>query len=205
MATRPYHHGELRPALIAAALQLLEKQGLEALSLREVARRVGVSHGAPAHHFPDKRALLAALAAEGFSTLADNMDRAISRAGADPLRRLTAAGVAYIRFALTHPRQFRLMFGADFDERDHFPELAASGDRAFAVLVDAVQDVMQARGEHRPDRHTLIVAAAWSGVHGLATLAIDGRLRFAVSDFPSLDALAKQVTELLARAVMRVE
>jgi AcrR family transcriptional regulator len=203
MAARPYHHGELRQALIAAALERLEADGLEALSLREVARRLGVSHAAPAHHFPDKRALLAALAANGFSILADAMERASSRAGEHPVRRLTAAGVAYVRFALARPRLFRLMFGSDFDERDRSTELAQAGDRAFGVLLEAVQVVLQARGDYDPDRHVLIVAAAWSSVHGLATLAIDGRLRFAASRFPSVDGLAKRVTELLANALAR--
>src|SRR5258706_6813060 len=136
MASRPYHHGDLRDTLLQSALELLESEGIDALSLRELARRVGVSHAAPSHHFPDKRALLAALAAHGFATLADEMDRAATRAGRDPVRRLTATGVAYVRFALAHPRLFRLMFGSDFDERDAHPELAAAGERAFAVLLD---------------------------------------------------------------------
>jgi AcrR family transcriptional regulator len=201
MASRPYHHGDLRDTLVEAGLALLEAEGIEALSLRELARRVGVSHAAPSHHFPDKRALLAALAAHGFATLAEQMDRATSRAGDDPVRRLTAAGVAYVRFALAHPRLFRLMFGSDFDERDHFPDLAAAGDVAFAVLLDAAEAALQSRGDHDPDHLVLTVAACWSSVHGLATLAMDGRLRFAAARFPSVDVLTRRVTDLLARAL----
>jgi AcrR family transcriptional regulator len=204
MATRPYHHGDLRQALIDAGLERLEADGLEALSLREVARRVGVSHAAPAHHFPDKRALLAAMAASGFGTLAGEMDAAVARAGRDPVRRLTASGVAYVRFALVRPRLFRLMFGSDFQARDSSAELAAAGDRAFAVLLGAAQAVLAAQGDDNPDHHILVVTASWAAVHGLATLAIDGRLRFAAGRFPSTDTLARRVTEVLARAVSRL-
>jgi AcrR family transcriptional regulator len=204
MATRPYHHGDLRQALIDAGLERLEADGLEALSLREVARRVGVSHAAPAHHFPDKRALLAAMAASGFTTLAGEMDAAVARAGRDPVRRLTASGVAYVRFALARPRLFRLMFGSDFHARDGSAELAAASDRAFAVLLGATQAVLAAQGNDNPDHHILVVTASWASVHGLATLAIDGRLRFAAGRFPSTDTLARRVTEVLARAVSRL-
>src|SRR5919206_2322086 len=96
-----YHHGNLRPALLRTAAKTLEKEGLGALSLRELARRAGVSHNAPYRHFPDRDSLLAALAAEGFEMLGDALEKR-------PRREM---GEAYVEFALAHPQRFRLMFG----------------------------------------------------------------------------------------------
>jgi AcrR family transcriptional regulator len=107
-----YHHGDLRTALIRSAAALVNDRGLAGVSLREVARRAGVSHAAPYHHFSSKESLLAALAAEGFADLDAALARAESRAGADPRARLEALGVAYVRFALAKPEMFRAMFRA---------------------------------------------------------------------------------------------
>src|SRR6476661_4198967 len=104
-----YHHGDLRPALLQASLALIEEDGIGALSLREVARKAGVSHNAPYHHFKDRGSLLAALAEDGFATLAREM--AAARAAApDAQARLEACGLAYIRFALESRARFKLMF-----------------------------------------------------------------------------------------------
>src|ERR1700733_5513657 len=109
-AKRAYHHGDLRAALVAAAVQILEKDGEGALTLREVARRVGVSAAAPYHHFADKHAILAAVGEEGFSHLADAMEEAQATSGPKTRDTLRAMGVAYVRFAVRHPSHFRVMF-----------------------------------------------------------------------------------------------
>jgi AcrR family transcriptional regulator len=105
-----YHHGDLRDALVRAARTILEKQGLAALSLRGVARVVGVSPAAPYHHFPDKQALLEAVAAQGFDALTAAMEKRMAKK-TDPTGRLDASGVGYVTFALENPALFRLMFG----------------------------------------------------------------------------------------------
>src|SRR5262249_16952310 len=151
-------------------------------TLREVARRVGVSHAAPKHHFVDKTALLAGVAALGFQELAQAMEQAVEKAGPDPVRRLTATGVAYVSFAVHHPRQFRLMFGADL-ELSNDAELAKSAEHAFNILLDAAGAALAARGESDPQRLLVTVASSWSSVHGLATLWIDGRMQFARKAF----------------------
>src|SRR5262245_53180879 len=107
-----YHHGDLRAALVAAAEAILREQGVEAFTLRECARRAGVSHAAPAHHFGDARGLLSACAAAGFERLADSIEKSVVRAGpgADAVARLRAGSLAYIEFALHHRALFQLMF-----------------------------------------------------------------------------------------------
>src|SRR5258708_6887496 len=114
---KSYHHGDLRRALLDAALALLEKSGVEALTLREGARRVGVTAGAPYHHFADKEAIVASVAEEGFVELGEAM--AAARDAADPASRLGAMGRSYVRFAVAHPAHFRVMFGKMVDVPRH--------------------------------------------------------------------------------------
>jgi AcrR family transcriptional regulator len=152
-----YHHGDLRSTLLASAAELLEEQGLRALSLREVARRAGVSHNAPYRHFPDRDSLLAELAAEGFRQLGETMAAKQGR----------AMGEAYVGFALENPSRFRLMFGGQLKLGQH-PALAGAARKTYDALVGAFRE--QA-GVADPEKSA---AAAWSLVHGLAQLLLDG-------------------------------
>lgn len=149
-----YHHGDLPAALLRAAGGTLEKRGIAALSLRETARRAGVSHNAPYRHFPDREALLAALAAEGFAMLGE-------RLRGKPGREM---GEAYVRFALEQPQRFRLMFGGVLP-LGKYPELSTAAQGAYQALVGAFNELP------RPE---LAAAAAWSLVHGLSHLLLDG-------------------------------
>lgn len=176
-----YHHADLRSALLAAARRMLERDGPAALSLREVARRAGVSHNAPYRHFADRAALLAALAAEGFDTLAARMRAAAEKAV--PARRLGASGGAYVRFALGEPNLFRLMFGGLVRGRDH-PELAAAGARAYAVL----QGETAASPAAAPR-----AVAAWAIVHGLAHLLLDEQIPVARGDRAATERLIREI------------
>jgi len=162
-----YHHGDLRPALIAAARTLVEESGVGAVSLRETARRVGVSAPATYRHFANKNALLAAVAAEGFRDLGAAL-AAASRSERDPL---SAMGMAYVRFALSRRGVFRLMFGPEMAKRASFLELKSAADQAFQWLKGGVQ----ARGRVAQDSH-LAAIASWALVHGLAQLFLDGVL-----------------------------
>jgi AcrR family transcriptional regulator len=159
-----YHHGHLRPALIAAARALLDEGGAGAVGLREAARRVGVSPTATYRHFRDKDALLAAVAAEGFREFA----AALAEAGreSEPLSKM---GMAYVDFALARPGMFRLMFSALTGKRELYPELRAAADEAFAVLRRGVES-------RAPEAENFDAAAlaAWSLVHGLSHLILDG-------------------------------
>ena len=159
-----YHHGNLGPALIAAARQLLDASGPGAVSLREAARRVGVSATATYRHFNDKDHLLAAVAAEGYREFAERLRAA--EAGEDGF---SGIGAAYIEFALEHPGLFRLMFGPLLREREHYPDLGAAADSAFEALLLGAQRFVS--GRH--DDAESVAYAAWSFAHGLARLVLD--------------------------------
>jgi AcrR family transcriptional regulator len=169
---RSYHHGALRPALIEAAEAVIAERGLDRFSLRETARRAGVSPAAPAHHFGDIRGLLTAIAAQGFRDLEAALKEADAAAGPGREARIRRQGIAYVRFAIARPARFDLMWRKSLLDQDN-PELIEAGRHAFLVL-DRV-----ARGDAAPrsDQADPAVApsyAAWSIVHGFARLAIDG-------------------------------
>lgn len=165
---RPYHHGDLRAALLAEAEALLEERGLAGFSLRAVAKRAGVSHAAPAHHFGDARGLLTALAAEGFARL--DAAQAAREAGAgDGAARLVASGQGYVAFALERPALFGLMFDAERLDHDD-PGLARTAGAAFERLRRNTAGADEGASLAR-------LRAAWGVAHGLATLMIAGNLR----------------------------
>lgn len=169
-----YHHGDLRRALVDATEALLAEKGPEAFSLREVARRAGVSPAAPAHHFGDAGGLLAAVATAGFDGLASALSAGHASGGADPRMRLREQGVAYVEFAMRHPGRFRLMFRDALLSPD--PELQRAGNAAFLVLENGVREAFGiAPGKELPARAWTAVIALWSVVHGFAHLAIAGR------------------------------
>jgi AcrR family transcriptional regulator len=171
-ASRAYHHGALRPALIAAAEAVIAERGLDRFSLRETARRAGVSPAAPAHHFKDARGLLTAIATQAFADLAEALEAADASAGSDREARIKAQGRAYVAFALDHPARFDLMWRKALLDNDD-PELVRQGDRAFEVL-DRVTREAGALSSGPSDPALAPSIAAWSLVHGFARLAIDG-------------------------------
>ncbi|MER5225989.1 TetR/AcrR family transcriptional regulator [Streptomyces flaveus] len=166
---RPYHHGDLRRAILAAALDVISAEGPSALSLRDLARRAGVSHAAPAHHFKDRTGLLTAIAAEGYGLLAATL------AEAEDLR---DAGVRYVRFAREHPAHFQVMFAPEL-LRENDLELTTARALAGERLREAVAAVPPSgRG---PDPR-LAGVAAWSLAHGFATLLLSHNLDGPVGD-----------------------
>ncbi len=169
--------GDLRRTLLDAAAAAIAERGVDAVSLRDVARRAGVSHAAPAHHFGDKAGLLTALATEGFLLLAEDLRRARAGAGdraGDPVAVLAELGCAYVAFATEHPGHFELMFRPGlFDLTD--AAFLAAGDLAYAQLVEGV-DAARAHGWGRHATRADLVAFAWAHVHGLSALRIQGAL-----------------------------
>ncbi len=167
---RTYHHGDLREALLRASRELIAERGPEAFTLREVARRAGVSHTAPYRHFRDRAAILDAIAAEGFAAHRDAGRRAAA-AHEDPRERLRAAGRAYVEFALEQRAAFQVMFRRSSDN----PEVAALGAESFAELLARVGEG-QAAGIIGPGDPRQIAGVLWAGVHGIAELAGAGSL-----------------------------
>jgi AcrR family transcriptional regulator len=165
---RRYHHGALREALLQAAESVLLERGIEGFTLRECARRAGVSHAAPAHHFGDSRGLLTALAASAFSALASLMQLHRSQAESDAAAQLLAVGQAYVAFALKHRVQFLLMFRSDRLEWNS-PQLTSEAAAAFGHLVATLRGVLPADDPAFEAK----LAMTWSVVHGFAALVID--------------------------------
>lgn len=168
----PYHHGALRAALIGATEVLLAERGIEGFTMREAARRAGVSAAAPMHHFGSAAGLLTEVAILGFEELTRCLREGTETGGTDPARRLRGQGMGYVRFALAYPARFQLMFRKDRLTPD--ARLEAAGDAAFAELEMAVRDYT-GWGRKKPlNRATqATVLGAWSTVHGFAHLALD--------------------------------
>jgi AcrR family transcriptional regulator len=170
-----YHHGNLREALLEAAIRLIAEVGPTAFTLREVARRAGVSHNAPYRHFRDRDDLMAAVAAQGFRELTQAMVEAAGQR-TDALDRLKCAGLGYVTFALRRPEHFTVMFDAPISKRRH-PDSAVAGEQAFGTLMSFVKGCQDAGRLPSGDLRR-IALLAWTMVHGVAKLAITGRLPF---------------------------
>jgi AcrR family transcriptional regulator len=186
-ATRParkprdqYHHGDLRRALLQAAVRTLQKRGFDALTLRAVGDELGVSRSALYRHFADKAALLTAVASEGFRMLESAL-RSSWETNGRGVRGFQAQGEAYVRFALENPWHYRVMFGSGFELVADDAELSANGAAAFAVLVEALVE-QQAQGLVREDDPQLQANFVWAAVHGVAMLAIDGNFEHQGTD-----------------------
>src|ERR1700689_1162933 len=186
-----YHHGNLRRALIDAAVSAIAKHGVDALNLRQLAARAGVTPGAPYHHFTDREELLAAIAEEGFGRLGAELIAGRDAAGDEASARLEALGRAYINFAISCPGYFRVMFHGD--GKSSGP--SAPGLRAFHLLRDAVLACQEAGTAPAGDPRALVLTA-WSAVHGFATLWVDGALPF---EGMRPQQMAPELGRLLAR------
>lgn len=190
---KAYHHGNLREALLEAAIAIIDAEGTGGLTIRHLADRVGVSHAAPGYHFKDKGALLVAVATEGFRRLGEYFQRSVAAAApADPAERVRQLGHAYIDFALAHPSHYRVMFGPDLagmkiDDQEYVTVASA----AFGFLHETMQeiypdfDVMDPSAPAEDGGMNSLTAAlsSWSTVHGIVMLWIDGTLRCQFEDW----------------------
>lgn len=185
---RPYHHGDLRRVLLREAVKVIEESGSAELSLRELARRAGVSHAAPAHHFRDKAGLLTAVATEGYELLSAELQRADSETGS-----FIEVGVAYVRFSLQHRAYFEVMFRPDLLDPDDSALLEArlnARQMLYGPLTQRGEDVSSADVLHAG-------VAAWSLVHGFATLWNIGILPPQLGDDP--EEAARSIASVLFR------
>jgi len=188
-APRPYHHGDLRQAILSAAAVAVGRDGVAALSLRSLAQEVGVSHTAPRHHFGDKRGIVTALAAQGYEALAAEL-RAVAARGT-----FLDVGVAYVGWAVEHPAHYQVMFRPELVDEDD-PGHAAAIEELRGALVDSIasrpgetQD--DKPGTTRRDGIPVLGLAAWSIVHGFVTLALAGSLPVPAGDREAVLELAR--------------
>ncbi len=168
-----YHHGDLRNALLEATLVLIEEKGINAFTIREVAKRAGVSHAAPYRHFKDKEALLFTVAREGFDLMVSETKKRSAKYPDDPLARFQLSGLSYIDFAISHPSHYRVMFYTG-ENKDRFPDdLVASSTESFRLLLDTIREC-QEKNIIKPGDPNEFALSAWAIVHGYAKLYIDG-------------------------------
>ncbi|MDM0087971.1 TetR/AcrR family transcriptional regulator [Variovorax sp. J22G40] len=179
-AANSYHHGDLRNALISEGRRLLEEVGLRDMSLREVARRLGVSEAAPSRHFDGKVALLAAIAQSGYDELAHERQKVLADAR-PPLEAMRQMMTVYIEFAQNHAGIFYLMAGPKIIDRNIYPDLLQSSNVSFTLFADAVCAFAKIHGWPK-SQHGAVVIAAWATEHGLANLILSNRLPRA--DYP---------------------
>jgi AcrR family transcriptional regulator len=197
---RAYHHGDLKNALVDAALVHIARDGARALSLREVARSAGVSHTASYRHFPSKESLLAAIAEEGFRRLSDGMRTAVRGLADDPAAALRASGVAYVEFGVHYPDHLQVMFGGLVARAEDYPALLATSKEAYELLVAIVRDGLRVGRLHGPDERS-VALAAWALVHGLAVLIAGGQVPAEGAQLPAPRELASAVTALLHQGI----
>jgi AcrR family transcriptional regulator len=189
---RRYHHGDLRSALIAAGRELLAENGPRGFTLRECARRAGVSHAAPAHHFPTAGDLLAEIAATGFDDLTTSMRRFAAEVPlGDEAGHLVALGRGYVAFALTNRAVFQLMFRCDaFSFQNE--RFATAAGTAFGCLGEAVNALLP---NATPSERGLLLDRSWSVVHGFATLVIEGQICKGETDPGAIDRRLAAILE----------
>jgi AcrR family transcriptional regulator len=191
-----YHHGDLRATLLATVDEVLAEHGPDGLSLREVSRRAGVSHAAAYKHFADKAELLSVYVDAAFGAFEETLEAARTRARS-PREALIAIGVAYVRFAWKRPAAFRLMFRPEFTGA-RIGDRRSAVTRTYDVLVETVA-AAQAAGALKPGPLDIQVLAAWSMVHGLAKIILDGPDTNRVATASAAGTLARAVIETMLR------
>ncbi len=197
----PYHHGDLRRALVEAALALVRERGADGFTLREAARRVGVSQTAPYRHFQTREALLAAVAEEGFAALQGRLERLPAAGDPDPRLRLRAQGLACFEFYVADPARFRVMFGRATAQKDRYPGLAEAWGRVNALLLESLVACQQAGAIRDGDPLELGLTTA-AMTHGLAALVIEGHLGAILpSDRGAIEELYRRASAVLYRGL----
>lgn len=175
----PYHHGDLKNALIEAGIEILSKDGLGALSLRSVARKAGVSHAAPYAHFTDKQALVAAISTEGYRKLYERVAQAAARYAGDPLRQFVESSWAYVAFALEEPAHFKITLSGVVEKEKDYPAFVEIAQKNYRSLLEIVT-ICQAAGILDPGPPDLMAVSVWGLIHGFTTLILEGQLSHAL-------------------------
>jgi len=179
MTTKTYHHGDLKNALIEAGIEILAKEGVGGLSLREAARKAGVSHAAPYAHFADKQALIAAIATDGHKKIHDRITRVIEQVPGDPLRQLVELAWAYVEFGFEEPDHFKITFSGVVEKERDYPALVEMTGKNFETIRQLVERC-QTAGVLRPGEPALVAVGVWGLVHGFVSLVQEGQVSHSV-------------------------
>jgi AcrR family transcriptional regulator len=184
----PYHHGNLKKALIEAGVDLLSEEGVAGLSLRRVAQKAGVSRTAPYAHFADKQALIAAISTEGYSRLFDAFQRVAERHEGNPGAKLVEGAWAYLKFALDDPDHFKVTTSGAVEREKDYPAFVEMSEKCFSLVLRIVEEC-QARGVLRPGPSDLVAVSVWSLMHGLISLVLENQIPHALRDRLSIREL----------------
>ena len=175
MDKKTYHHGDLKNALIAAGIEILAKQGVHALSLRQVALKAGVSHAAPYAHFADKQALIAAISTAGYLKVEEHVERVMREYGNRPIQLLVHTGWEYVQFAITEPEHFKITFSGVVEKEKDFPALVEAAQKSFNLLTQVIAKC-QTAGVLRPGPAGLMAVSVWGAIHGFVMLSLEGQV-----------------------------
>ena len=189
MADQTYHHGDLRAALLAEAAAMIAEGGAASLTMRAIGQRLGISRAAPYRHFADKTALLVAVAANGFHRLGARLQATVAGASPSSVGRLRRIGEEYVRFALENPAHYRLMYGKEALTREDLRELREAAEALFEQFVSVIRAHQRSGLIKRQDPRAQAYVA-WSAVHGLASLVIEGQIH----GTDNIDGLIRQTT-----------
>lgn len=195
-----YHHGDLRSALLDAALDVISEIGPQGLSIREVARRAGVSHAAPYRHFTDKNELILAVVEQGFALMQQTTLAEKAAADDDAASQFTASGLAYVNFALDHPAYYRIMFSGDLLSSTGHVSLQHTSREALQVMVSDISQC-QELGLLRDGDPVIAALTIWSTIHGFVTLTNDNRLDHLMPTTAVRDKIREAILELLFRGL----
>lgn len=196
MPVKKYHHGDLKNALIQAGVDILSQEGVDGLSLRNVAKRAGVSHSAPYAHFRDRQSLIAAISTEGFRQLYEQLNAAVYANADDPKEQLVGAAWAYLQFALNNTDTFKIMFSSVLEKEKDYPAFVEISSKTFERVVKIVA-VCQSAGILRPGPSDLVAVSVWGQVHGIVSLALEGQITHRVLDrFTLRDILLFAISQM---------
>ena len=188
MTAKKYHHGDLKNALIQAGIEILNTEGIHALTLRKVAQKAGVSHAAPYAHFADKQALIAAISTEGFRLIYEELSAAITPYAGNPARQLVEGACAYAQFAVNEPAHFKITFSGVIEKEEEYPAFVEISHRTFRRVVDIVEACQQA-GVLKESPSDLAAITVWGQVHGVVSLILEKQIPHAVLERLSLRQL----------------
>ncbi|MCZ8157212.1 MAG: TetR/AcrR family transcriptional regulator [Leptospira sp.] len=193
---KTYHHGDLKKALIAASLRLLEEEGYQSFSLRKVAKLAGVSQAAPYRHYKDQESLIADVACEGFVLLAEKLQKIRNKFKNSSLLQFRESGLAYVEFALRHPDLFQIMYGNQIQNHSEYPTLRQSEDLPFQILLDIISETKKEGRLVAVDIQKTTIAA-WTMVHGIAMLLLGKQVMFRSSNLKEAKQMTKELIEQL--------
>ena len=197
MTEKKYHHGDLKNALIEAGIETLSKEGVGGLSLREVARRAGVSHTAPYAHYADKQALIAAIATEGYEKLYAKIASVVQRYSDDPAQQLVEAAWAYAEFAMVETDQFKITFSGVVEKEKDYPAFVEVSQKSFKLVVGIIE-ACQREGVLPAGPSDVIAVGVWGLLHGLVSLVLEGQVSHTILDRLTLKELLVSALNLMA-------